>query len=269
MKGFAALVRKHFGESRWMLGLSMLALFGLGWLIAYNVGRTFADPERLERFRRMAGRQLGEELTIGRMEANFWTFPFVVLPVLIWAIARGSIAVGGELERGTLDMVLSRPISRTAYLGSHILVAILGLIAIVGALAGGFLLGNSLHKVPDPPGFARLIRPAANLAALGLAVYGYTLLPSSADVVRWRATMVGSVATLLGLISREIARLESLANLRKYLEGASIFSRYNPVDAIGKAATLAFDVEVLAAVGAVGILLALLIFNRRDLPASG
>ena len=35
MRPFWALIRKEVHESRWMLGLSALALFGLGWLFVY------------------------------------------------------------------------------------------------------------------------------------------------------------------------------------------------------------------------------------------
>ena len=40
-----------------------------------------------------------------------------------------------------------------------------------------------------------MFRPAVNLAALGLPIYGYTLLASALDYVRWRATLIGSVLT--------------------------------------------------------------------------
>ena len=52
--------------------------------------------------------------------------------------------------------------------------------------------------------------PAINLAALGLPIYGYTLLASALDHVRWRATLVGSVLTLVGFIALVISLIPVL-----------------------------------------------------------
>lgn len=40
--------------------------------------------------------------------------PVVVLAATVWGITRGSDAVSGQLERGTMEMVLAQPVSRTA-----------------------------------------------------------------------------------------------------------------------------------------------------------
>ena len=55
-----------------------------------------------------------------------WNHPFILLLVSMWAIGRGSAAVAAEVERGTLDLILSRPVSRWAYLASQVIVAISG-----------------------------------------------------------------------------------------------------------------------------------------------
>ena len=40
--------------------------------------------------------------------------PVVVLAATVWGITRGSDAVSGQLERGTMEMVLASPVRRTA-----------------------------------------------------------------------------------------------------------------------------------------------------------
>ena len=37
--------------------------------------------------------------------------------------------MGAEVERGTLDLILSRPVSRFSYLLSHVLIGVLGLLS--------------------------------------------------------------------------------------------------------------------------------------------
>ena len=43
--------------------------------------------------------------------------PIVLLLVTVWAISRGSDAVSGELNRGTMEMVLAQPVTRLGVLG--------------------------------------------------------------------------------------------------------------------------------------------------------
>lgn len=271
MSVFLILVRKHVAEARWVLGLSAVFLFSLGWLIAYNTGRLLNDPVRLERFRASAAARNQENLEMSvvlGVETFWWTIPPVMIPLLIWAIGRGSLAVAGELERGTLDLVLSRPVTRTAYLASHVAVGVVGLMVIGAGLAGGFVFGNLVHRVPGAPDLSVWVRPWANLVALGFAVFGYTLLASSWDVVRWRATTFGAGVTVLSALTQVLANLEVLRPYRKFIENASIFKRYNPVRAAATGQDLGFDVSVLCAVGAICTAVAFVVFSRRDLPSS-
>ena len=123
----------------------------------------------------------------------------------------------------------------------------------------------------QPPAFSTLIRPAINLAALGLPIYGYTLLVSALDHVRWRSTMIGSILTLAGFIAWVISVIPVMQKYtwKVWLERISIFKLYNPVQAVAGDESLTFNIAVLAGIGAACIVLALVGFVRRDLPANG
>ncbi len=69
-----------------------------------------------------------------------------------------------------------------------------------------------------------------NLAALGLAVYGYTLVCSAIDRIRWRPNLIGSVLTLVAFILLIIANVPVLEDW-KWLGNLSIFKAYDPVAA--------------------------------------
>ena len=80
--------------------------------------------------------------------------PIVILCIVIWCISRGSDVVSGELGRGTLEMVLSQPVSRTRLLLSHALVSILGLALLcllVWAGIGAGVRATTIKETIPPP----------------------------------------------------------------------------------------------------------------------
>jgi ABC-2 type transport system permease protein len=278
MKPLWALLRKQVHDTRWMLLLSGGALFGLGWLFVFvtslneaKIREVLASDGGDERFQWMRNMGMMEEPPSVSIMMAFWNHPFIILTLAIWAISRGSIAVGAEVERGTLDLILSRPISRTSYLFSHVVTGLSGLFLLAAALAIGATIGVQYNFLREPPRFSTLVLPALNLAALGLPIYGYTLLVSAIDHVRWRPTMVGSVLTLAGFIAWVISVIPVMQKYtwRVYLERISIFKLYNPVDAVAGGESLSFNIGVLAAIGAACIVVAFVGFNRRDLPTNG
>ena len=219
MNPFLALVRKHLHDTPRERSCSPRRPFSrLGWLFVFVTSLNEAEilkdspPGRGEAgFDGCAGMGLEQEQppSVTIMMA-FWTHPFILLTLSIWAIARGSAAVGAEVERGTLDLILSRPITRWAYLVTHLLVALLGLLLLPLALALGAWAATHYNVLRVPPSFGTLFSPAVNLAVLGMPIYGYTLVVSAVDHVRWRATMVGSILTLLGFIAWVISMIPVL-----------------------------------------------------------
>ena len=57
--------------------------------------------------------------------------PMLVLLVSAWAIVRGSDVVSGELGRGTMEMFLAQPISRTRVFLHHAMFTVIGLFVLV------------------------------------------------------------------------------------------------------------------------------------------
>ncbi len=278
MRPFLALLRKQIHETRWTLLLSAAALFGLGWLLVYFTSLTETEVrEALEsesgRWRIQFLRNMGVAdvpSSISLMIAS-WNHPFIFLLVSMWGIGRGSAAVAAEIERGTLDLILSRPIARRAYLASQVVVAISGLAILASGLLLGAAVGVHYNAFREPPDPWKLVRPAINLACLGLPIYGYTLLASALDHVRWRPTSIGSFLTLAGFIAFFISKTEVIQKMswRPYLESVSIFTAYNPIELVTKGESFEFNVSVLCGLGAFCIVLAFVAFAFRDLPANG
>ncbi|WP_337177250.1 ABC transporter permease subunit [Paludisphaera sp.] len=274
MKPFLTLVRKNLHDARWSLFLSATLLGFLGWLLVYVASRqetrirqALTSGEGFNWVRRMG---LDADPPSIEIMMAFWNHPFIILLVAMFALGRGANAVGAEIERGTLDMVMSRPVSRSAYLGAQVLASSLGILLIAAALAVGAYAATYYNVLKSPPSFRVLMEPALNLAALAFPMYGYTLWFSSMDIVRWRALTAGSALTLAGFIARVIALIPVFEESwwRPWAEHASLFSLYNPVDAVSGRGHVGQDVAILLGLGAGFIALAFLSFAYRDLPAN-
>jgi ABC-2 type transport system permease protein len=150
-------------------------------------------------------------------------------------------------------------------------VALAGLAILAGALMAGASIAVHYNILREPPGTWTLLRPAVNLAALGLPVYGYTLLASALDQVRWRPTSIGSALTLGGFIAYVISLIPVLQGMswRPWLERISIFKAYNPVELVTTGESFGYHVAILAGIAATAITLAFVAFAFRDLPTNG
>jgi ABC-2 type transport system permease protein len=280
MRPFWALLRKQIVESRWTLGLSAAALFGLGWLFVYVTSLNEVEILRLlesdsedwgGRIQWMRNLGVTDRPASAAIMMAFWNHPFIILLICIWAIGRGSAAVSAEIERGTLDLILSRPVSRSTYLASQVLVATVGLLILAEALLAGASMAVRYNVLREPPTAETLFKPALNLCALGLPIYGYTLLASALDHVRWRPTSIGSVLTLGGFIAYVISMIPVLKDMswKPWLERISIFKAYNPVELVTTGESLQFNLLVLSGIGVSLIALAFVAFAIRDLPTNG
>ncbi len=275
MTALIALVRKQLSESRWLLGISALALFGLSWLFVYASNRIEREDRRRsdsEFYMRRGGiaRAIGgasADNSSTSLEIAWWRHPFVILIVAMWPIARGSASVAGELEKGSLDMVLSRPISRNAFLTSQILSACVGMAVLSFALVAGNQVANRFNFIQSPPGLMAALRPGLNAMALAFSMFGFTLALSSFDIVRWRPNLLGSAITLAMFIALIVSGIPSLDEW-KWLENFSIFKAYDPVDAALGASRLGSNTAVLGGIGMTCLLIGYIAFNRRDLPSS-
>jgi ABC-2 type transport system permease protein len=200
-----------------------------------------------------------------------WSHPFIILIISIWAIGRASAAVAAEVERGTMDLLISRPIPRWLYLASGVIISLIGLVVLAGALMAGSSIAVHFNAFRERPAPWAMLRPAINLAALGLPIYGYTLVASALDLVRWRATLIGSVLTLIGYVVLVISLFPILKEMswEPWLERISIFMAYDPIRSVNGGDTYQLHLAILCGIGSALIGLAFAAFAVRDLPANG
>jgi ABC-2 type transport system permease protein len=222
-------------------------------------------------------------LTIG------YVHPLMLAIFCIWAIGRASGAVAGEIDRGTMELLLAQPIARYRVILAHLCVDFLTIPVLCLSLWAGTWLGtwmvgmlqigapaNTRELRVDPTLFGAALW---NVGLLLFAVSGLTMWLSAAGRFRGRVLGVAVLVTLLQFLVNLVGQMwDAAAPLRPF----TVFYYYQPQQII---LTRQWSVElgtvwnsgqpllalnvliVLAAVGAFGYGMALWTFCRRDLPA--
>ncbi|QEG41578.1 ABC transporter permease subunit [Roseimaritima ulvae] len=155
------LCKKYVGQSALLWWACAIALFAFSWTRVWVVSlldmqqfTTVVEQFRdFEKFSPIAFDQL---ITYtGRVGATF-DEPIIVVCIVVWCLARGSDVVSGELGRGTLEMLLAQPISRTRLLLSHAAVSSAGLLGLVLLVWLGMWIGIQVTQFEEtipPPTF--------------------------------------------------------------------------------------------------------------------
>ena len=256
------LLRKYIGQSMLLFLSCGLALFAFAWVRVWvvsllDMGQFQTILEQFREFEKFAPIEFDALFTYPGRVGMTYDEPIVILCIVIWCISRGSDVVSGELGRGTLEMVLSQPISRTQLLLSHAVVSIGGLTLLCLLVWSGIGVGVHLTTIKEsipPPTFTiplvnidvplsvdepqtqtlalservdvRTYTAATfHLFAFGFFVLALSTLFSSLDRYRWR-TVGATVAVYI--IQLVIFGLGKAAESLDFLLSLTFFSCYKP-----------------------------------------
>ena len=158
---------------------------------------------------------------------------FSLMPVVvgIFAVLMGSGLLVGDEEKGTLDLIMAHPVSRTAlFLGrmAALALATAGILAIVWL---GFLLGMRFSTLSIA--WDRLLRPFVSLLAVLLLFEALALLLSMVLPSRRLAATVSGSLLVASYFVTSLARvnedLEAVARFSplNYLQTADAFDEFN------------------------------------------
>lgn len=270
-----AIWRKTWGDQRGLV-LAMAALWGVFpwlflWLSSQIPMPAFQDVllQAIPKdWQRLSGVPFSEVATHAGRVALAFVDPVVVLGATVWGITRGSDAVSGQLERGTMEMILAQPVARRAVwttqavattAAAALLCAVLA-VSVWGAVAWGPWAGKVEAR--------RFLLPVVNVFGLMVCLAGITACVSAADQYRWRT--IGSLCGfyVFSLLAKLVGRMSGTFGWVGYL---SILNAYEPQRLVGEAAEswtrlVAYD-GILLGIGLAAYVVGGVIFCRRDLPA--
>ncbi len=185
------------------------------------------------------------------------------LLLIMLAISFGSAALAGEIERGTIGILLSQPLSRLKLFLGKYLAGLTVLLTFVWASILSIIPLALLYNVDYLP--SNHIKIAILGSLFALTLLSITMMFSSFFSERGRATMFTTMVLLAMYVLKVLANLkESLENL-KYL---SLFHYFDYNEALVNNKIDLQSVGVFLGVSLVCTLVGLYWFNRRDIAAS-
>ena len=269
-----AIWRRTWGDQRTLL-LALAALWTAFpwiylWLSAEIPMSDFQLLLRLipEDWQRLSGVPLADVATPAGRVALAFVDPVVVLAATGWGITRGSDAVSGQLERGTMEMVLSAPVRRGAVFLSQALATTAGAALLSGVLLAAVWSAVALGPWSGTVTPARFVPAVANVFGLMVCMAGLAAAVSAADSHRWRTIGILCGFYVFSILAKLVGRLSTRYGWVGYL---SVLNAYEPQRLVSGTpeswAILARYDGVLLGVGLVAYLAGAVIFARRDLPA--
>ena len=267
MSQFLTIVKEQIVDKKWITLLMGGMIGGMAFLIIAMIGEM--DFEAM-----MAGYP-PELMAIFGLDdfSNPYSFLSMEVFTIIWMlvgiylITFTSLIVPQEIDEKTMELLLSKPITRTKFLSAKI-VSIYVIIAIL--LAIGFLMTSGF--LPLSPDFVeeglyfdRLWAAyVAVVLFLGL-ISMFTLFCSTIFLHSKKAMVLGIVVLfVMFFIDGFYGYLEELENLKWF----TIFYYYDPTAYLVDPELVWYirDLIVLASINAALVIGSLIVFNKKDIP---
>ena len=280
------LLGKIFYETRWQS-----LLFGLGLAIVMSLltallPKVMGDIDQLfsklpfikPLITALLGVDPGDQLTATMSQAFLWVHPTVL--TLIWAheLMFCTRTPAGEIDRGTIDFLLSLPISRWRVFMAETIAWLASGFVVIGLGFAGHLVTSQFTQAEMRPPWMLTFYIMVNLLALYLAVGGVAFLASAMSDRRYRAIGVVFCLLLASFLlnfiaqfwnpfsdSNSVTSIAGPAQDHPFISWFSIVSYYRPAIIIRTGQFPMLDVGVLVTVAAICWSAAAAIFGRRNI----
>jgi ABC-2 type transport system permease protein len=249
--------------------LVVLILAGFAWgMLTPIIYASFSDLIREMMNSGAIPRELmsfgsGSLLTLPGAITLGFQHPLALAFLGIFAVGTTTGAIAGERERGTLEVLLARPVSRRG-LYVTVAVAVVVLLALeLAAILGGQATGIVLLDLTGEVDLAGLLLVFAN----GLLLWGaFAAFGMAASVSFDRHGPALGLTLAYLLVNYFLEILGSLWTDVAWSQEYSLFHHFQPTELLTNS-TDPIDFVILGAAGLIPVIYALVVFPRRDLAA--
>lgn len=201
-------------------------------------------------------------LTANGALAVAYNHPLTKVALTAFAVGLTASAIAGELERGTLDLLLARPLRRYKLLLGSGLALLLAAFVVGGSMFLGTVVGARIGGISGEVAWGNFCWLALNTVALVLAMSGLgylfsTLAQRGGQAAGWTAGLIAGMF-FLDWFATMWDKVEPFTPL-------SLFHYHSPTAIISGTPNWWINITVLLAVAVVAFVAAMVIFEHRDL----
>ena len=230
----------------WWIAIAVSALlFGL---IAKSAGTTISGSSVKEVFSKLGATGTGADAVLGVC--------FLILAVLVAFVAAGQVTTArSEESGGSLDHILTRPVSRSSWLGGRLVVAVV--VLLLGGILGGLFAWLGAASQHSGVHFATLLGAGVNLVPPAITVLGIGVLAFGVRPRLTSAVVYGLLAWSLLLVI-----VGGIGAVNHWVLDTSVFHQMASAPAVPPH----WEANgIMTAVGVGAALLGGFVFRRRDL----
>ena len=214
-------------------------------------------------FKALLSLDVASNVTFDSLAAIGMVHPFFLAVTWSVLVTLGTRVPAGEIDRGTADVLLTLPISRTA-IALSVWGVWIGTAALFCLSAWtGSRLGQAVFHMTAPLDFSGLALVATNLFVLELAIGGTTALASA--ICNRRGTAIALVIGLL-LFSILIDFLAAFLESARPFRFLGFLEYYRPVEIVRDHRIEPRNLVVLLSIALSTWTAALWVFRRKDVP---
>ena len=263
---FARTLRAQVGKL--LAVAAALAIWGLLMPIIYatfgqELRRLVEGPGANPLFRQFSNFGGGNLFSLSGAIALGFIHPIAVALVSVFAVGFAAASVAGERQRGTLEVVLARPVSRRSLFLTLLLAAFVFIAVTVGSMILGSLASATAWNV-----IGELTLPNVPLLWLnGILLFGaFAAIGLAASVTFDRLTPALGITLAVVIVSYFLEIIGSLWPDAEPLQPYSLFHYLQPSEVLNGELPL-LNVLLLGGTIVVAIAYSLIVFPRRDIGA--
>ncbi len=192
-----------------------------------------------------------------------YNHPLVMILYMLYAVGVPTNLLAGEVQRGTMELILSRQTTKTQVYACTGLITVMGMFAMVLAMFLGTVAGTTLYTFTQDVPLTDFFKIAVNAGLMASAVGAIALL--AAACFR-RPVAVGLTVSYL-VVMYFTSFVSEWWPRMAFLSPTTLFHYINGFDIFVKHVWPVRDMTVLVAVMVAATILGSLIWQRRDLSA--
>jgi ABC-2 type transport system permease protein len=206
----------------------------------------------------------GDMLTAGNIPALLtigYQHPFVMFLLMLFAVGTPTGLLTGEVQKGTMELILSRPVTKTQVYLCACVLTLAGMFALVMVMFLGTVVAVHIYIFPEPVPLNLFLRLAVNGGLLA-STFGAFALLCAASFSRLYSAVGVSVAFLM--LNYFVALISEWWPQVRFMRRASLFYLVYYSDVFQR-----WPLRNMAILGGILLVVAVLgavIWQRRDLP---